>query len=144
MFLAEALVKKRSIENKIIKLKTYLFYKASDEKNKDSSQIDTALTEVYSLLDEYQRYILLIDRANSSVEITVGKSKVTISDAVKICRTLKEKASVMDDLISACEYNNNSLFSIFKLIKNRDELMDEYNMLNNIIKANDWKVTLGS
>lgn len=144
MFLAEALVKKNNIENRIKELKDYLFHTASDEKNKDSSKVDTALTELYNLLDEYQKYVFLIARANRSIEIEIGKSKVTVSDAVKIRRTLKEKMKIMNDLILACKYNNNSLFSIFELIKNRNKLMEECDMLNNIIKANDWKIKLGN
>ena len=86
----------------------------------------------------------MISRANNSVEIEVGKSKVTISGAVKIRRTIKEKVKVMDKLIHACEFNNNSLLEILELIKNRDKLLEECDMLNNLIKANDWKVKLGS
>ena len=144
MFLTEVLIKKNNIQNKLKKLEDYMLYLASNSNNKDSSKIDETLSRLYKLLGEYQNCMFVIDDAYHSIEITIGNSRATISEAVKLRKTIKEKIRLMDGLIHACEFNENSLFDIFELIENRDKLMDEYNMLNNIIKSNDWKVDLGN
>lgn len=139
MFLAEEIVLKNNIEFKIRELKGYLLSVADSEKNTDSSEIDDTINKLFKLLDENQQKEILIDRVNRSVEVQIGKSKILMSDAIRIRDTVQKKVGILNSLINMCKINDN----IHDLMLNRDKLITEYDILNNILMANTWRITLG-
>jgi len=142
MLLAEILAKRKDIEDKIVSLKEYLFYIASEVDKQDVVKIDETVTEIYSLLDEEQQALFTIDRVNHSIDLKIGSSKVLLSDAIRLRSTIKRKIDILSTLIDMCKYNKNSEFSIPELLKNKDKLFAEYNILTKAIKVRDWTMEL--
>jgi len=100
------------------------------------------VSELYKLYDELQKQIFLIDKINKSIPIEIGKSKLTLADAAKLRGTIERKIEVLDELIYSCSSNKNPQFDIMELMKNRNKLLEEYYILNNIIKNKDWTTEL--
>lgn len=143
MFLAEEIVLKDNIGFKIEDLIEYLIKTANNEANIDASKIDNAVNVVFGLLDEYQQKSILVDRANRTVKVNIGKSEILVADAISIRDTIQRKINVLTILIDSCKSNKNNLFDIHELIKNRDKLIEEFSVLDNAIEANNWRVKIG-
>lgn len=144
MVLADVLNKKKDLEAKIFDLKEYLVCLASNEDNKKdvSSEIDSTVSSIYSLVDDVQQSIFTIDKVNSSVEIKIGNSTTTLANAVRLRDTIDKKIVVLDKLIEACKNNYSTTFSISDLLDNKDKLLAEFNLLNSAIKQKDWSTEL--
>jgi len=143
MFLAELIISKENIENKISEIKEYLLVTAGDEENEDSSKIDDAVNELFSLLDQRQKKEILIAHVKRTSEIRIGKSSVTLGDAVKLRDTIKRKMNILVDLIAECKFNKNSLFDVRKLMEDKNKLVDEYTILDNAIRSGSWHIKVG-
>jgi uncharacterized protein YukE len=139
MLLAEVLVRKRDLDSRLDELESHLVSLASDSYEENFSEIDPVVSKIYELLEERQQQVLAIDKANHSVEIKIGSSKTTLSSAVELRDTLKDKIEVLSKLIGACK--NNKKY-VLDLLSNKDKLLAEYNILNAEIKKKDWAVEL--
>lgn len=142
MVLAEVLDRKDEIKKRIKELRLCVGYLASSEQNTDVKKIDNTILEIYKLLEDYQRKLFLIDKVNKKIELKIGESTVMLADAVKLRTIVQIKLDVLNELINVCVYNEKSLFNIIELMKNRDKLLNEYYVLNKIIKSKDWTVEL--
>lgn len=143
MFLSEEIVLRDNIGFKIAELTDYLIVVAKNEANDDVSKINNTVNALFDLLDEYQQKEILVERANRSIKIQIGKSEVLVADAINIRNTINRKIGVLTDIINTCKFNNNNLFDIHELMKNRDKLIDEFSVLDNAIESSNWRVKLG-
>jgi len=143
MFLAEEIVLKENMEFKIAELTDYLMKTANNEGNDDASKIDHTVNVIFNLLDECQQKSILVERANRSIKINIGKSEILVADAINIRDTISRKINILTKLINSCRSNKNSLFDIHELIKNRDKLIEEFFVLDNAIESNNWRIKIG-
>jgi hypothetical protein len=133
MLLAEALIRKDHIAYKMEELKKSLFSHNIDKENRDE-----IVEHLFSLIDEYQKYAILVERVNNSTQIKVANSDVSLSTAVQIKETISKKMDVLTNIIDINSKDSNINYKVSDLMAQRDKLMEEYIMLSSAIFKCDW------
>ena len=140
MLVAEALKRKDDIKQKIVELEFYLGkVGGAPAPGKDAVGLyGEVINSIFKLFDKYQNLSILIERSNLSNEVEIGKSKLSVSNAVKLRRTVSEKIRVLTDVIG----NGDPMINVPNLIDQRDKLIEEHILLDNVIKQSDWGVEI--
>ena len=146
MVLAEIIIEKNNLEKKIKQLETYLF-KVVDI---SAEQTNVATEKLLGLIDKHRSHLIMINKINNSIEVTIGGSKVNLASAVLIANTMKQKVDLVDRLIDKYQYYKNlvqdlidkcdedAVLDIFNLIEQRDKLLEEYTLISNTLKSIEW------
>ena len=132
MVLAEIIIEKNNLEKKIKQLETYLF-KVVDI---SAEQTNVATEKLLGLIDKHRSHLIMINKINNSIEVTIGGSKVNLASAVLIADTMKQKVDLVDRLIDKCD--EDAILDIFNLIEQRDKLLEEYTLISNTLKSIEW------
>lgn len=132
--LAEVLIEMRSIKGKIVQLENYL----QRTSTQNVKLADIATTKLLDLFDKYRSHLILINKINNNIEVSIGKSKVSLANAILITKTMKCKIDLLNSLIE----NELSLLDIFDLMSQRDKLLDEYNTILNGLKFIEWSTNV--
>lgn len=139
MLIGEIIRRKNNIKHEIAELEFYIEKVSNIPNVKESATIYTnVLGKVFDLLDKYQNYIILLERNNLKQDIKVGKSSVSVSDAIKLRITADKKIKFITNLIN----NNDASLNILSLIESREKLMEEFMLLNNAIEKSDWSTEI--
>ena len=125
---AELVAQKKVLDKKIKELKSLI----------KSAPSEDLASELFRLIERKQNKLLSIDAANSISKINIGGTDVTISTALLIRNTIKEKIDILSMLISD---TNNELEKL-PLQKQRDNFYDEYILLTLGVMKNDLRVTI--
>lgn len=134
MVLAEVLIEMHNLRYRIAQLEAYLHRIAS----RDAGLADEANTNLLDLLDKYRSHLILINKVNNSIDVSIGESKVNLANAILITKTMRRKIDLLNSLIE----EDNSLLDIFSLIKQRDTLLEEYSIISNGLKAIEWSTNV--
>jgi hypothetical protein len=134
MVLAEVLVEMGSLKKKINQLSTCL----DDMIGSNQELEDAVITMLLSLLDKYRSHLILVNKVNNDVTVSIGGSEVSLANAVIIANTIKKKINVLDSLIE----NKDVLFDVFSLISNRDKLLEEYTTIKNNLRMIEWRTEI--
>jgi hypothetical protein len=120
-------------------LKKFIDIKISDIKLKMKvCQDDKLAVELFALLDKVQNYTRSITESNMKTKINVGKTKTDVDTVVRIRGTLKHKIDIVSDFI-----NNDSInLDVITLLKQRDDLVDEFVLLDRVIKKVDLETEI--
>jgi hypothetical protein len=129
MRLRSLVYEKELLEKKIVELKDILLYDASD----DIAQ------ELFGQLELLQAKKINIHTINNQIKITLGGKEVDISTAIVLRDTAKNKIDILTSLI----INNECGLNKLELMKQRDDLYEEYTLLSNEVVASDLNVTIG-
>jgi hypothetical protein len=100
---------------------------------------DEITDHLFSLIDDYQKYSIIVERVNNSTEINVANSDVSLSTAVKIRETISRKMDVLTNIIDINRNNETVNYKVLDLITQRDKLMEEYILLSSAIFTCDWQ-----
>lgn len=134
MVLAEVLIEMKSLKGKINQLEVYLRRIASQS----SELADTATAKLLDLIDKYRSHLILVNRINNSIEVTIGKSKISLANAILITKTMEVKIDLLNSLIE----EENSVLDVFDLIDQRDQLLEEYTTMSNGLKSIEWSTNV--
>ena len=134
MVLAEVLVEMLNLRQKIIQLENYLNRIADN----NASLADTATTKLLDLLDKHRSHLILINKVNNKVEVTIGSSKVSLANAIIILKTTKCKMDLLNSLIE----NEHGVLDVFDLMSQRDKLSEEYTTISNGLKVIEWSTKI--
>ena len=137
MLLAELLIRKDYLKYKMVELKNNLL--TSNIRMENRREITDHL---FSLIDEYQKYVILINRMNNSVTIKVADSELNIANALKIKENINSKMDILSNIIEMNRTNDKTDYSVLDLIKQRDKLMEEYIMISSSVFSQDWKTDI--
>jgi 5-methylcytosine-specific restriction endonuclease McrBC regulatory subunit McrC len=132
MLLGELILRRKCIKMEINELKNNIF--SSEEK----TDVNALLNRLFELEDQFQKHNILTEHANNEIKVTVGNSKTTLTNAIKLRNATDRKADTLTKLI---ESNNKSL-DIINLIEQRQKLIEEYILLNNAISSTDWSTNV--
>ena len=132
MVLAEVLIEKENLANKIQQLQSYIYRMYSSS----TDQTDKAVKKFLELTDKYRSHLILINRVNNEVEVTIGDSNVSLANAILIVKTIKKKIDLLEDLIETAD--NETVMDVFNLMEQRDKLLEEYNLISNEVKVLEW------
>jgi hypothetical protein len=129
MRLRSLVYEKELLEKKIVELKDILLYDASE----DIAQ------ELFGQLELLQAKKINIHTINNQIKIALGGKEVDISTAIVLRDTAKNKIDILTSLIvnNGCELNK------IELMKQRDDLYEEYTLLSNEIIASDLNTNIG-
>lgn len=133
MFLREKLDMKLELEEKIEELESIL----NRHLLSDVDSIDKMVKKLLNYIDDLQNLKLTINSANIQTNINIGESKISISTAVEVRKSVKKKINLLNTLI---EVQNN--LDIFELMNQRDSFMKEFNSIDRLIRLTDWSVKL--
>lgn len=128
LFLSEVVWQKKILDVKLEEIKNLL----------QTEQNDTLVQEFFALLEQRQSRVFSIDAANNASTISIGGTDVSISVAVNIRDTIKEKIDVMTGIIDNPECRLDKLV----LQQQRDKFYEEYVLLSMGISRNDLQVTV--
>ena len=129
MRLRSLVYEKELLEKKIVELKNILLYDASE----DIAQ------ELFGQLELLQAKKINIHTINNQIKITLGGKEVDISTAIVLRDTAKSKIDILTSLI----VNNECGLNKIELMKQRDDLYEEYTLLSNEIVVSDLSVNIG-
>lgn len=140
MLVAELLIRKENIKNRIKELRNYIT-KAWTDKEFEFDNTGVTYTKILSILfdliEKYQDYSVILSKTNYSTMIKVGNSEISVENAVKIRNTIEAKIQLISDLV-----NNDSTVDVFNLIDQREGLIEECLLLTIKIKTSDWSTEI--
>jgi len=134
MVLAEVIIEMLNLEQKISQLEDYL-HRIADN---NAKLADTATTKLLDLLDKHRSHLILVNKVNNKVEVTIGSSKVSLANAIIILKTTKRKVDLLDSLIE----NEHGVLDVFDLMIQRDKLLEEYTTISNGLKVIEWSTEI--
>lgn len=129
MRLKSLIYEKAMLERKVSELKNIIKYDATD----------TIAKELFAQLELLQAKNININTINNQIKIKLGGKEVDISTAVVLRDTTKEKINILTSLI----VDNESKLDKVELIKQRDNIYEEYILLSNEITLSDLNVKIG-
>jgi len=133
MYLREKLTELRILTSKIIELKKYIF---REEELQDDIK-DGIVKVILDYIDEAQTIKLILNKVNKQTVLTIEGAKLDLGSAVIIRNTINKKIDIITDMI-----NSNNKLDILTLIKQRDELLGEFNTIYTAIRLADWSVKI--
>lgn len=134
MVLAEILIETRNLKKKINQLMIYIDRISS----RDSVITDQATTKLLGLLDKHRSHLILLNKVNNSVEVTVGESTLSLANAIIILKTVKKKIDILDSLID----KEDCVMDVMNVIENRDKLLEEYTVISKEIQQQEWEIEI--
>lgn len=134
MVLAEVLIEMRNLRQKIKQLESYLHRTAGQ----DTTVADEATIKLLDLLDKHRSHLILINKINNSIEVSIGGSKVSLANAILITKTMRRKIDLLDSLIE----DEHSILDVFSLVEQRDKLLEEYTTISNGLQAIEWSTNV--
>ncbi len=139
MLLGELLLRRKCAQLEIHEFKNYLYEVEEKGALKVPLSVNDTLTKLFELEDKFQRYTILVERANNDVEVTVGSSqKTSVANTIKLRNAVDNKISVLSELIK----RNKASLNIINLIEQRQKLIEEFILLDNVINASDWSLNV--
>jgi hypothetical protein len=129
MYLTEVIAQKKLFDKKISEVKRLLKIKPTEE----------LAQELMDLLEMRQAKKININSANEQSKINLGGTDITITVAIMLRDTIKEKIEILTELINDPESSLDKL----KLLEQRDRHFSEYTLINMGIQRNDLNVTVG-
>jgi len=130
MLLGELLTRKENVKQQIDELYNYLMDVDIREK------VNEVINDLFELHDKLQSYKVVINNINNSNKIKVSKSDISITNAIQLRHTTKLKIDILTDLIS----NLDSSLRISNLMDQRNNLLEEYVLLDNAINNSNWSI----
>ena len=112
------------------------FLKAAKSVNTD--QIDVVMTTLLKYIDDHQRCLVRVAESNVKTTIKIGKSEVSVSNAIKVREGTKNKIDALSILIEA----KNEYLNILDLMEQRRKLYDEYILLSQTIAKSDMETEI--
>jgi len=134
MVLAEVLIEMKNFGLKISQLEDYLHRTAGQ----DVALADRATIKLLDLLDKHRSHLILLNKLNNNIEVTIGDSTVSLANAILITKTMKRKIELLNSLIET----EDSVLDIFSLIEQRDKLLEEYTAISNGLIALEWRTKI--
>jgi hypothetical protein len=130
MVLAEVLIEMNNLRQKIAQLEDYVHRTASQ----DVEATNKATIKLLDLLDKHRSHLILLNKYNNSIEVSIGGQTVSLANAILITKTMKRKIEILDSLIE----EGDSLLDVFDLIEQRDKMLEEYTTISNGLAAIEW------
>ena len=127
MLVGELKERLRFLVVKIVNLEVFI-------KNNELETYNDALKELFGLYDDRRSYNILLRRTANLTIISLGKNRVSVSDAKALLNTIKDKIGIMTDIIE----NIPPKLDIIQLMEERDRLTDECIMLVSSIEKSNW------
>ena len=129
MRLRDLIYEKKVICKKIVELKNIM----------QCSTNDAIAQELFAQLELLQAKRININTINNQLKINLGSKEVSISTAVVLRNTAKEKIDILTNLI----VDNECKLDKLELMKQRDDIYDEYKLLSNEILVKDLNTKIG-
>lgn len=136
MVLAEVLIEKDNLEQKISQLNAYVFKMSKVSRG----ETDKALTQLVDLVDKHRSHLILLNKVNNEIEVTIGDTKVSLANAVLITKTMNHKIDLLNGLIIGCD--GADTLDFFDLVEQRDKLLEEYTTISNGLKSIEWSTEI--
>lgn len=102
------------------------------------SNTNEILDKLFELEDNFQRRNIIIERVNNEVEVAVGTTKTTLTNAIKLRAAADRKIDALTRLVKS----NKASLDILNLTEQRQKLIEEYILLDNAINSSDWSVNV--
>lgn len=132
MLLGELLLRRKCIKMEIDELKNHML------SSEEPTNLNDILNRLFVLEDKFQRHNILIERANNEIEVSVGDTATTLTNAIKLRMAADRKADALTRLIKGDKPSLN----ITNLIEQRQKFIEEYILLDNAINSSDWSVNV--
>lgn len=129
MILRDLIYQKEMLEKKIIELRNIMHYDVSEN----------IAQELFVQLELLQAKKVNLNAVNNQVKLDLGGKKVIISTAIIIRDTMKDKMNILTDLIT----DNECQLDKLTLMKQRDDIYEEYSLLSHKIVSSDLSVKIG-
>jgi len=136
MVLAEVLIEKCNLELKICQLNDYVFKVAKVSRD----ETDKAVKQLVELVDKHRSHLILLNKINNEIEVTIGDTKVSLANAILITKTINHKIDLLNGLIAGCD--GDDILDFFSLVDQRDKLLDEYTTISNGLKSIEWSTEI--
>ncbi len=132
MLLTELLNRRAYIKIQIEELRTYL------RTEKDISNFNKIINRLFELEDRFQKYTLILDKVNTQNEVEVGSNTISVATAIRLRQATERKILALTSLIC----NTRIKLDILDLMRQRDELIEEYHIYDKVISLNDWRTNV--
>lgn len=134
MYLREKLDELDLIKNKIFELKNYVCQRS----NLTDEERDNIVKDIIGYIDKIQNIKLVLNKVNNQTTVEIANSELDLKTAVIIKNSIKEKIDLITDFIN----NSNNNLDVLTLMSQRDELINEFDAVNNSIRIADWSIKI--
>lgn len=129
MQLRNLICEKEMLKKKISELKNIMSY----------NTIDDIAQELFAHIELLQAKKININAINDKIKINIGGKEVGITTVIILRDTAKNKTDILTSLI----VDNECKLDKIELMKQRDDIYEEYVLLSNKIILNDLNVKIG-
>lgn len=134
MYLREKLDELDLIKNKIFELKNHVCQRS----NLTDEERDNIVKDIIDYIDKIQNIKLVLNKVNNQTIVEIANSELDLKTAVIIKNSIKEKIDLITDFIN----NSNNNLDVLTLMSQRDELINEFDAVNNSIRIADWSIKI--
>ena len=92
MLLAEVLIEKCNLEQKINQLNDYVFKMSKISRD----ETDKATKQLIELVDKHRSHLILLNEVNNKVDVVIGDTTVSLANAVLITKTMNHKIDLLN------------------------------------------------
>ncbi len=132
MLLGELLLRRKCAQWEINELKNDLY------KTEEHTNVNDTLSKLFELEDKFQRYTILIERANTNTEVELGSQTTSLANAIKLRNAVDSKINTLTELIKS----NKKSLNILNLIEQRQKLIEEFILIDNVVNSGDWSTNV--
>ena len=149
MKLAEALIMRADLKNKISQVKSRIIQNAKvqegDEPTEDPAEL---LVKYDALMSEFEALVVRVNRTNAAAEFEAGRLIDAIAERdclktrISTYRDVCDKASVMRERGFGSDYKFIRCVDVTELRKQIDELSKQYREIDTKIQGINWTIDL--
>lgn len=132
MLLGELLLRRKCAQLEINELKNHLY------KTEEHANVNDTLSKLFELEDKFQRYTILIERANINTEVELASQTTSLTNAIKLRNAVDSKINTLTELIKS----NKKSLNILNLIEQRQKLIEEFILIDNVVNSSDWSTNV--
>jgi len=136
MFVGELLIRRRLLKRNIEDVKEYL---ARKEETNSKATYNDFINQLFGYIEQLKSYNVLLNRSNEANILKIGKSEISVADAVYLKNSILQKVTVISTMIA---HNTTQDLDIFNLITERDKIFEEYVYLTARIEESDWSTEI--
>ena len=138
MLIYEIVQRKNYIKNKLDNLDNYISKLEVLDLADKASLYNKAIEQKFLLLNKYRSHLALLREQNRNTTVLIGKDKLSVEDALYLRNTIQIKIDTLNTIIESGDFK---VVNVFSLLEQRDNLFEEYMLLDSTIQESDLNTT---
>jgi hypothetical protein len=134
MYIYEIVKRRQFVKTKLENVDNFIHKLETVSINDKAQYYNKALDLKFKLLNKLRSHDTLLQEQNLNHLVTIGQEQLTVYDAVQLRKTINIKIRTLDTIIAKGDF---TVINIFSLIEQRDQLFEEFTLLDTAILKSD-------